>query len=108
MHFLLLVFFALIPRVDASLASKDCGLRVEYSARQTENKSQMRLEVQVTGGKQPYYFFFFDEKNNPKSWDFKQNYYVGEKNQLPKKIKVIDSKGCFEWIDVNERSNSNG
>lgn len=108
MHFLILVFFALLPEVKSSLPANDCAMEVKFSSTVTGNGGDIRIDLNVKGGTEPYYFFFFDERNNPMSWDFKQNYYVGEKNRLPKKIKVIDSGGCFEWVELNESANSNG
>jgi hypothetical protein len=108
MHFLIALFFALVPSVETPLRSTDCAIDAKYVKTELSNNKDVRIELNPTGGQAPYYFFFFDDKNNPMSWDFKQNYYVGDKNQLPKKIKVVDSRGCFKWIELNESVDSNG
>ena len=108
MHFLVILLFVLTPDVAPPLPEKPCAIKVEYSSTKTGNDEDIRITIKVSGGAEPYYYFFFDEKNNPMSWDFKQNYYDGEKTRLPKKIKVIDADGCFEWVELNESAISNG
>lgn len=107
MHFIILLIFTLLPEVKSdSVLPDDCGkMEVKYSTTELSNNQDIKIELKVTGGSEPYYYFFFDKKNNPLNWDFKQSYCTVEKNDLPKYVKVLDSSGCTKMIDFNESAN---
>ena len=102
MNVILLLFFTLLRGDEpASPAVQDCSnLVITYSARVIS--SDVTINVQATGGVEPYFYFFFDSNNNPLTWDFKKSNYIVNANNSPKYIKVFDSKGCSQRIEFNE------
>lgn len=107
MHLILLLFFTLLPDVDSdSLSSDDCArMEVKYEITTLNENENVKIELSVKGGTEPYYYFFFDTKNNPLSWDFKRSYYIVEKSAYPKYVKVLDAEGCTKTIEFNESAN---
>ncbi len=107
MHFIVLLFFTLLPGVKSDpLLPDDCGkMEVKYTVTQINNSQTIKIELKVTGGSEPYFYFFFDKNNNPLTWDFKQSSCIVERADSPKFAKVLDSSGCIKMIDFNESDN---
>jgi len=101
MNVFLFMVLSLFGRSGSDEVRDNCGnLKVTYDAQVLGEK--VTITVKAHGGTEPYYYVFFDQKNNPLTWDFKLSSCVVEKSSLPKFVRVLDSAGCAERIDIDE------
>jgi hypothetical protein len=102
MNVILLLFLTLLPGVKPMPPeSQDCSnLTITYNTQVLAGNAT--INVQATGGVEPYYYFFFDSKGNPLTWEFKTSSYNVKDNNFPKFIQVLDAKSCKQRIEFNE------
>lgn len=107
MYLTILLFFFLQSGVKGdSTLQDDCDkMKVEYSATDLNAGQNVKIELIVKGGSEPFYYFFFDSNNNPLNWNFTQSYCTAAKSAFPKYVKILDSSGCSKMIEFNERAN---
>jgi hypothetical protein len=107
MNVTILFFLTLFTGVNANPPVNppaDCSrMEVSYTTQTVGDK--VTIDVRASGGEEPYYYFFLDKKNNPLTCDFKKSNHSADKSNLPKLIRVADSKGCIKTIDFNESAN---
>ena len=75
-------------------------LKITYDTQVVGDK--ITISVHAKGGTAPYFYIFFDHKNNPLTWDLKTSSCIVDKTALPKFVKVADSGGCVQQIEIDE------
>lgn len=91
------------PEFDSSTLDSCENLQLT-TRKESLSSGGVKIELQASGGKEPYYYFFFDGKGNPISWDFDKNQLVVKEKdkRVPVTGKVLDSNGCFKIIELTE------
>jgi len=98
--FLFLAYF--FPDTADRHVTEDCSnLEVTYTVEKVDS-GKSKVVVTVKGGKQPYRYFFFNKTGAVLTWELQNNYYLSDKNSLPKSFKVLDAEGCIKTIELNE------
>jgi hypothetical protein len=98
--FLFLAYF--FPETTGRHVTEDCqNLEVTYTVEKLAAEKS-KVVVTVKGGKQPYRYFFFNKTSGLLTWELQNNYYIGDKNSLPKSFKVLDAEGCIKTVELNE------